>query len=700
MYIQEIALNNFRIYKGDHKLIFNQSAEKNVTLICGNNGFGKTTLLTSLIWCLYGKQMQDVDEVYRKQIQEVGGYKKFLSSCINRMAKAEGGKSFSVSLVFSDITIPAVPCNDLRITRTYTEGAVGDQVKILIDGNENELANGVTPDIFINDFILPREIAKFFFFDAEKIVSLAEMFSIEDRRKLSKAYSEVLGIKKYEDLKEHLQDMRIRFRKDSASGEEQEEFSKVQADIKAIEQAILLSTEQIEMFEEEIKHYQVMADGLQERLIREGHNMTVDQLNKKKKRQEELLKDAEQIKQKVKELLDLAPFAMAGGLTKAIEQQLLREEAYQNSSMDEATLNEKVSRIIEELKQAQKKQRVFVSTVAEQFFTEAIINSIKSQLGSDASSAEKLSVLHDFKPEQRNAFRGMINNLRTSFRNEFKQLSRELGNNKFELTRISREISDAESKEKDQLIRQLAIQKMGLLEKIRLKQEEITKERISIELDNRSLQQKKKIYSELTKKITMVDAYAEKDKLTAQLIGNLDKFLEKFKQEKRKSLEEKILSGLRSLMHKSLVNRVEVKISEDLVDILLYNSREEVIPTDSLSKGEQQLYATAVLKALVMESKLQFPVFIDSPMQKFDGRHSRNIIVDFYPGISKQVVLFPLLNKEMTKDEYALLEKRVEAAYLIENVHQDLSRFEQVIPAQLFETYNKNQEHVQEYQNV
>ena len=40
---------------------------------------------------------------------------------------------------------------------------------------------------------------EFFFFDAEEITSIAEMNSIEDKRKLSRAYSEVLGIKKYED---------------------------------------------------------------------------------------------------------------------------------------------------------------------------------------------------------------------------------------------------------------------------------------------------------------------------------------------------------------------------------------------------------------------------------------------------------------------------------------------------------------------
>ena len=57
-------------------------------------------------------------------------------------------------------------------------------------------------EVFINDFVLPREIAKFFFFDAEKVVTLAEAKSVSELRSLSKAYSEVLGIKKYEDLKQ------------------------------------------------------------------------------------------------------------------------------------------------------------------------------------------------------------------------------------------------------------------------------------------------------------------------------------------------------------------------------------------------------------------------------------------------------------------------------------------------------------------
>ena len=61
MFIDSIILNNFRAYKGRNETTFIKNG-KNVFLIAGNNGFGKTTYLSALVWCLYGKLMVDVDE--------------------------------------------------------------------------------------------------------------------------------------------------------------------------------------------------------------------------------------------------------------------------------------------------------------------------------------------------------------------------------------------------------------------------------------------------------------------------------------------------------------------------------------------------------------------------------------------------------------------------------------------------------------
>ena len=80
--------------------------------------------------------------------------------------------------------------HNIEIERVCDSDKCVDKLFIKIDGETNELVEEVNEDIIINDYILPKEITKFFF-DAEKISSIAEI-KFEDKRSLSSAYSEVL----------------------------------------------------------------------------------------------------------------------------------------------------------------------------------------------------------------------------------------------------------------------------------------------------------------------------------------------------------------------------------------------------------------------------------------------------------------------------------------------------------------------------
>lgn len=100
MTIREIELNNFRIYKGRNKIELFPDGNKNLIIVSGNNGFGKTTFLMSLVWCLYGKNMGKVDELYRKEIDEKGGYSKYIGNSLNFAAQEEGETRFSVSDIY------------------------------------------------------------------------------------------------------------------------------------------------------------------------------------------------------------------------------------------------------------------------------------------------------------------------------------------------------------------------------------------------------------------------------------------------------------------------------------------------------------------------------------------------------------------------------------------------------------------------
>ena len=125
---------------------------------------------------------------------------------------------------------------------------------------------------------------------------------------------------------------------------------------------------------------------------------------------------------------------------------------------------------------------------------------------------------------------------------------------------------------------------------------------------------------------------------------------------------------MNSLMHKTdFIEKVNIELYDDYLDINLIDRDGNKIDKESLSKGEQQLYATSILKSLVEESGISFPIFVDSPLQKFDKDHSKNIIEKFYPSISKQVVLLPLLEKELTFDEFKMMESNVSSLYKIIN---------------------------------
>ena len=56
------------------------------------------------------------------------------------------------------------------------------------------------------------------------------------------------------------------------------------------------------------------------------------------------------------------------------------------------------------------------------------------------------------------------------------------------------------------------------------------------------------------------------------------------------------------------INDVEVEIQDGIMEIKLIGVDGSEIGKEKLSKGEQQLYATAILKSLVVESGISFPV--------------------------------------------------------------------------------------------
>ena len=685
MLIESITLNNYRLYEGENVIQFHFDEAKNVHLICGENGFGKTTLLHSLLWCLFGRFVGDVPvsgqetnssyAAMQKEILNQNAAKRFEEKAtpeIVALIKKNGYTNdyeeikkdcvYSVAICFAEVGIPSIPCQKIVVARSYDSLLQKEDVEILIDGVKNELTDEIGPEVFINDFILNRDIAKLFFFDSEEIVSLADTGTIAERRKLSKAYEEVLGIRKYEELRSNLEGLRLRYRKKSKDIGLKDELEKLEAEREGVSNELTKLSDSLTEIETTLTNLREQDGQLQLQLSREGNSVKTEELQRVKAVIEKCKKDDIEMKSALKQFIDYAPFAISGQLfARAYELAKADHEAIannntataQNSVLD--ALSREMKGLLDKMpvnKDSKKNAHTQLEAIIEKYRGRACDRDIQVTLTDDEFTEVE----------------AVYNSLTTTYRIEFEALAEAYRKNKITLERNVKRLSNIQSKESDEVIKGLRDNKNKIEAEIKANEEKQRLGHIRTGELQLTIESYDKKIKELSRKISVDDADEAKDKLASELITELDTFLLSLKKNKKSSLELRIKNTLNTLMHKEdFISHVEVELDSDTMDINLFSSDGNVINKNMLSKGEKQLYATSILKALVDESGIQFPVFIDSPLQKFDKSHSSKIISEFYPSISKQVILFPLLHKELTETEYKTLQPFVESATLIVN---------------------------------
>lgn len=698
MIIKSITLNNYRLYEGINKIEFKQKDDANLFLISGENGFGKTTFLHSLIWCLYGRMSIDVDDIVRRDVLN-NGYPTIqknnlnfnalqklnaLDSAVIENTKKSGYTNkndaikkfsqYSVSIEFSEVIIPVIPCKSLRITRSYDYIFDKEEVEIIIDGQKNELTAEIGPDVFINDFILNKDIARFFFFDSEQIVSLAETNSTADKRKLCSAYNEVLGVRKYEDLKRNLDNLRLKFRKKSKDVESREKLlvlirkqEELLASKDDIENQITTQTAELEELKKENENLQVS-------IMREGNNNSRSDISRIQEVINTTKQKDEEYKKQLKKYLEYAPLAMAGKLFQSTKEQIEHDFHVGEEKMNASKQNELLSEIASDI------TILFSQLRLDQNESIEIQEKVQEILSKHKSIVNDAETLLSFSKDDYEELVAIYNYVTTTYKTEFEHLAEDYKKNKITLERNSRQLSNIMNKESDEVIKSLRVKKNEVENLIGDKEESIRQLHSKLGEVTQELATTSKVVSQLSKKVSLEDSDIKKDAIAEELTDELSTFLVSLKEEKKFSLERRIKNILNTLMHKEdFVGNVVVNIMDEDMDIDLYSPNGQKINKDTLSKGEQQLYATSILKALVDESGIQFPVFIDSPLQKFDKSHATKIITEFYPQVSKQVVLFPLLYKELTKSELDIMLPLVNSTYLIMN-EESHSFFKQVEP--------------------
>lgn len=455
---------------------------------------------------------------------------------------------------------------------------------------------------------------------------------------------------------------------------------------KELDDLLEYNQESQEEIDTKLNVLKVKNDALQEKLIREGNGITLEELKELKERRDFFNEESKTIKNKLKKLLELAPLVISGKHLANLNEQLILE----NNVLSGANNAEFLYReILSFSKDIYKNLGLLNLNTSDKIrVEETIIKIINKKYKTSDKPSSKTEILLDFSEEKVREFQALYNNLKTSYLSQFNDIVQEEKNIRILLNGTLRKIKQAEARKDNDLAKKYREEK----EKNQNEITALTEEKNARVLEYGSLYQKqtsnKKILSEYEKNFNLKLVDKKKYEVTRNLLEKITKLTNRIKEEKKYSLQKSISLGLQKLMHKKdFISRVEVSIQDDVMDIKLVDFENRKIDKDTLSKGEQQLYATALLNALVEESGIKFPVFIDSPLQKFDKIHAEKIISEFYPSISDQVVLFPLLEKELSRQEYEFVKPNLNLSYLIENATEG-STIRRVEHDQLFVEFN------------
>lgn len=180
--LQSIHLKNWKCYK-DEKIVFPKTVGKQITIIFGKNGFGKTSMLEAIQWCLYGS---DYSGIANKA--------ELLSRFHRQAVKSEPSLELSIALTFEkDGQVYDVSRTAKRVMKGTVETLSVYEPQVIIDGVNKPDARARIQSL------LPGDCREFFFFDGVEIKEYAKNLHADHTRA---AIERILGIPELKNLRE------------------------------------------------------------------------------------------------------------------------------------------------------------------------------------------------------------------------------------------------------------------------------------------------------------------------------------------------------------------------------------------------------------------------------------------------------------------------------------------------------------------
>lgn len=696
MRINKIRLYNFSSYEGINEFDLKTAGKsKNIVLIGGKNGAGKTSLFTAIKVALYGPLAYGyvgTNPVYISKIKDLINTKAF------QQDRVESSVEIVVELkVERDI-------REYVITRRwdYTKQKLNEEYSVSLNGNvlsEQELS------YFQNylQSIVPPDLFEFFLFDGEAVgnifststynsyvknavFTLCGMDVFELIRKYSNGYvmkgndneEENLHVE-YEAAKKEVEKLSVR--KDN-----------IEADVAALsEEAQKIDVQLIEL-ETAFKN----AGGITE---------------KERKELEEKFKSAETKKTeaaaKIKLFVEgLMPFVILGNYTDALSKQLDFEEKGEIFNYIQNKLN------ANDIKAVIDKCGYSDDTLANQIMDMMLAKFMPKDKGANA-------VLFDLSKGETAYVNGMISTI-DSFNAE---------------DMIATVHDRIEAADTTMNINKVLKGAMGDDDAVRFAEKENKLLRKKDEVSNK-LHNAQKELEELSQKLSTQQQLKEhifqniknnaQNKHVYELSAGLSNMMTQLLAEKtvslRKKLEELIVQNLKHIYRKNnLVTHIEITSDfqfnlyqdenytegdllyliknlgntefsnligtqgekellkeygvQDMNDVRKVLEKKhgkkklslyKKIELSRLSKGERQIFILSLYWAIIMLSGQEIPFIIDTPYARIDANHRKEISEKFFPNISKQVIILST-DEEINEEYYKTLKPHISKEYLLVN---------------------------------
>ena len=627
MIFQSLSVYNFGPFKGLHDIELSPNKNAPIILFGALNGSGKTTLFDSIQLALFGKYIKAAGKF-------TGGYEKYLRSLINRDSVEENDTyiqlSFQVEIEneTKDITIERQWSHDKRVK---------ENCSIFIEGVHDENLSKRAYE-FIQDFISP-ELSNLFFFDGEKIESLAD--PEKSKFIISQGINDLLGVNSIDSLIKTL--TVVERRKAAKLAESQEEVSLIEE-----QQKIQLLDKNLKSINEKISDVEHGIHQKETEILEHNKVMNASgaQLFKKRDEYKNLLNINAQKSSNIETRIQ---DHLAGDLPLLLVKDLMREMLEIQKNSDSFTI-QTADIVKKEIKNFIKVNNIKFDNNNSEDIVQKYFQSIDDNINKYPFLAEDPTILDEDQVIH-------IENLNKELIKETQEVADEKNEIEKNLAAIpeNNKVSDLISVEK-----KYSNELLELKVKYNLLNNELIEIEKQLDNTNKILDQKIEVISEN-------ESISELDRNIIITSKKSRKTLQDFKLKLTHKHIDKIndqITECFNKVHRKGSANTSFKINPQDFSISMYIDDEE-FNISMMSSGERQLLAISILWSLSILANKDMPILIDTPLARLDSKHRENLLKEYFPRSSHQVLIFST-DEEIDNKYYPLIESSVSHKYLIE----------------------------------